>query len=73
MMDNPLSGSQGPDKKDMASGTVAAIALFAAAGLGMIFLLPLVIAGVILVWIIRRAWRVGFAFILYKLIRRKLR
>lgn len=64
---------KGPDRKDMVSGAAAAALLYLALGLGMIFLLPLVIALVITVWALRRFWKAAIAIALYRILKRRIR
>jgi len=55
-----------PDKKDLIGSIILTIPLYLLFGLSLIFLLPLIIVGVFIVFIIRRLW---MAFILFWTIR----
>ena len=51
-----------PDKKDLIGSIILTIPLYLLFGLSLIFLLPLIIVGVFIVFIIRRLW---MAFIIF--------
>ncbi|MFH1054463.1 MAG: hypothetical protein V1744_00045 [Candidatus Altiarchaeota archaeon] len=47
-----------PDKKDLIGSVILTVPLYLLFGLSLIFLLPLIILGVLLIFIIRRLWKV---------------
>ncbi|MBU0763121.1 MAG: hypothetical protein KKD39_08865 [Candidatus Altiarchaeota archaeon] len=61
-----------PDRKDLLGSIILTIPLYLVLGLGLIFLLPLIIIGVVLVYFLRRLWKVVLMYITYKIFRKKV-
>jgi hypothetical protein len=60
-----------PDRKDLLGSLILTIPAYILLGLSLIFLLPLIIAGVIVVYVLRRIWKAALLYITYRLFRKK--
>ena len=60
-----------PDKKDFLTSLLISIPMYFLFGFSLIFLLPLIIAGVFVVWVIRRTWKVLTIYWTVKVMRKK--
>ncbi len=60
-----------PDRKDLLGSLLLSIPLYFIFGLSLIFLLPLIIVGVFVVWVLRRMWKVLVLYWTVKVMKRK--
>jgi Na+-driven multidrug efflux pump len=61
-----------PNKKDFIGSLILSIPLYVLFGLSLVFLLPLIIAGVIVVYFIRRLWRIIVIFWTVRVLKRRV-
>ena len=62
-----------PDRKDLVGSLILSIPMYILFGLSLIFLLPLIIIGVVVVFFIRRTWKLVMLYITYRLLKRKVK
>ena len=60
-----------PDKKDLIASLLISIPMYLLFGLSLIFLLPLIIAAVFIVYTVRRAWKLIVLYWTVKVMRKK--
>jgi len=60
-----------PDRTDFLGSLLLSIPLYLLFGLSLIFLLPLIIAGVFVVFFIRRMWKVLMLYFTVKVMKKK--
>ena len=60
-----------PDRKDLLGSLLLSIPVYLIFGLSLIFLLPLIIVGVFIVYVLRRIWKVVILFWTVKVMRKK--
>lgn len=60
-----------PDRKDLLGSLLLSIPLYIIFGLSLIFLLPLIIAGVVVVFFVRRLWKLLVLYWTVKVMKKK--